>query len=240
MSEILCAEGIHKSYRLGGEPIEVLRDLHIQVEEGEMVAVLGASGEGKSTLLHILGALDRPDRGTVSFEGREISRLGAAEKAKIRNEAFGFVFQFYHLIPELTALENVLLPALIAHAPGSWRRGKVEARARARELLERTGLGHRLRHRPPQLSGGERQRVAIARALFNRPKILLCDEPTGNLDPRTSSGIHELLLEVNREEGQALVLVTHNEVLAADAHRILRMHDGRLEEEGAAKESPAD
>jgi lipoprotein-releasing system ATP-binding protein len=235
MSEILRAEGIYKTYRLGGELIEVLRDLTLSIAEGEMVAVLGASGEGKSTLLHILGALDRPDRGTVTFEGQEVSRLGAAAQAKLRNDAFGFVFQFYHLIPELTALENVLLPALIANSPGAWRQSKGEARARAKDLLERTGLGHRLRHRPQQMSGGERQRVAIARAMFNRPKILLCDEPTGNLDPRTSAGIHDLLLEVNRDEGQALVLVTHNERLAGDAHRMLRMVDGRLEDE-----SPAD
>ncbi len=229
MSEVLRAEGIGKSYELGGEAIEVLLDLDLSLEEGEITAVLGASGVGKSTLLHILGLLDQPDEGRLLYRGRELTGLSARERDELRNTAFGFVFQFYHLIPELTAVENVLLPALIAHGPGAWRTHRGEAKERATGLLERMGLEKRLRHRPTQLSGGERQRVAIARALFNRPSVLLCDEPTGNLDPSTAGGIHELLLEVNSEEGQAMILVTHNEEMAVDAHHVLRMVDGRLE-----------
>jgi lipoprotein-releasing system ATP-binding protein len=229
MSEVLRAEGIRKDYRLASQSISVLRELDLALEEGEIVSVVGASGVGKSTLLHILGLLDRPDAGSIHYRGRDIGSLRGVARSRLRNEAFGFVFQFYHLIPELTAVENVLLPGLIAHGPGAWRRQKREARERAVALLERTGLGERLKHRPNQLSGGERQRVAIARAVFNRPSVLLCDEPTGNLDPRTSEGIRELLLEVNREERQTMVLVTHNEDLAVEAHRMFRMRDGRLE-----------
>jgi lipoprotein-releasing system ATP-binding protein len=236
MSEVLRAEGIEKRYRMGDARIVVLDGLDLVLEDGEIAAVVGASGVGKSTLLHVLGLLDRPDAGSLRFRDRDVTALSGRERAALRNRAFGFVFQFYHLVPELTAAENVLLPGMIAHGRRAWRRQRHEARARARELLERTGLGHRLRHRPAQLSGGERQRVAIARALFLRPAVLLCDEPTGNLDPTTAAGIHELLLEVNREEGQTMVLVTHNEGLAVDAHRVLRMVSGKLEEETAVRE----
>jgi lipoprotein-releasing system ATP-binding protein len=245
-TEILRAEGVSKTYRMGDSIVEVLRDLDLSVAEGEIVAVVGASGVGKSTLLHILGVLDRPDSGRLWFRGRDVTGLNGSERARLRNRAFGFVFQFYHLIPELTALENVLLPGMIAHRRRAWRRQKAEAHARATDVLDRMGLGHRLRHRPPQLSGGERQRVAIARAIYNRPAVLLCDEPTGNLDPKTSAGIRDLLHEVNREEGQTMVVVTHDEELALDASRVLRMRDGRFESgstedasgDGPSKEQP--
>ncbi len=229
MSEpLLVARGIEKSYRMGSSVIEVLKGLDLDIAEGEVVAVVGASGIGKSTLLHILGLLDRPDAGTVHSRGINLFSLSQRERAGWRNEAFGFIFQFYHLVPELTAWENVVLPVMIGNGTLQWRGRKHEARARAREILIELGLGARLKHRPPQLSGGERQRVAIARAMVNAPDLLLCDEPTGNLDPETSSGVSEALWRMNGLQNQAMLLVTHDERLASRADRILRMVDGRL------------
>jgi len=228
MSEpLLVARGVCKSYHMGSEVIPVLKDLELSIQPGEAVAVVGASGVGKSTLLHVLGLLDAPDAGEIVCSGTELSSLPPDLRAGWRNRIFGFVFQFYHLIPELTALENTLLPAMM-HARGGTD-GR-DLRERARAILTELGLGDRLRHRPGQLSGGERQRVAIARALMNDPAVVLCDEPTGNLDPATSVGVQEALWNLKQRRGQAMVLVTHDESLAARADRVLRMEGGRLVE----------
>jgi ABC-type lipoprotein export system ATPase subunit len=228
MSEVLYrARGIAKTYRSGTARIRVLEGLDLDLAPGEVVAVLGTSGVGKSTLLHILGLLDRPEAGTLELEGRDLSRAGGAERDRIRCRSVGFVFQFFHLVPELSALENVLLPARIATGSLEWPGSRGALRARAQELVERVGLGERALHRPAQLSGGERQRVAIARALMNGPRVLLCDEPTGNLDPATSRGVWEALRGF-RGGDRAILVVTHNDALAADADRVLRLEGGRL------------
>ena len=224
----LSARGITKSYRMGGKPLPVLRGVDLDVREGEILAVLGSSGSGKSTLLHVLGWLDHPDGGAIDYEGRDRASLSARERAELRNRVIGFVFQFYHLLPELTALENVLLPSMILWRGAAWRRNGPQARERAKGLLDRVGLSARTTHRPSQLSGGERQRVAIARALQNRPRFLFCDEPTGNLDGRTAADVRRVLWDLNREEGQTLVVVTHDATLAADAHRSVHLVDGRI------------
>jgi len=230
MSEsILRASNIHKSYTLGGQTLEILKGVELEVEKGEILGIVGASGAGKSTLLHILGLLDRPDKGTVYFGGETVTNgMSRGRRAEIRNREIGFVFQFYHLFPELTALENVELPQMMRSGVLGWLKIKKGCREKARELLESLHLGERLRHRPSQLSGGERQRVAIARALVTSPRVLLCDEPTGNLDERTSAGIVELLLELNRERGQSMVIVTHNDALALSTNRLLRLSGGTI------------
>jgi lipoprotein-releasing system ATP-binding protein len=212
---------IARSFRLGGETVEVLRGVSFALAAGEALAVTGPSGSGKSTLLHLLGTLDAPDAGRVEIDGRDPAGLAEPELARFRNRAIGFVFQEHYLLPQYTVLENTLLPALAF--PGD----RAAARARARELLERVGLGHRLRHRPAELSGGERQRVAVARALVNRPGLLLCDEPTGSLDRDHAGAVAALLFELHREEGAALVVVTHDEALAARLPRRCRLVDGR-------------
>jgi lipoprotein-releasing system ATP-binding protein len=215
---------IEKRYVDGPAVVQVLADLELVVEPGERIAVVGESGVGKSTLLHILGALDRPSGGRVVFDGEDVFARREPELAAFRNREVGFVFQFHHLLADFTALENVMLPSLIAREPVA------VTRARAVELLERVGLGHRLTHRPGQLSGGEQQRVAVARALTRRPRLLLADEPTGNLDPATGDDVQQLILDLNREHGSALVVATHNERLAAAMNRTLRLVDGHLEE----------
>lgn len=197
-----------KCFESGGSPVPVLKDLSWRVRPGDTVAIVGPSGIGKSTLLHILGALDRPDAGALMFQGNDIFSLDDAGLARIRNRHMGFVFQFHHLLPEFTALENVMMPAWIAGI------GKREAQDRAKSLLDRVGLSHRLHHRVPQLSGGEQQRAALARALVMEPPFLLADEPTGNLDIENSRNVHELLLKIHAERGCALVVVTHNLELA--------------------------
>jgi lipoprotein-releasing system ATP-binding protein len=219
---------VWKAFRLGGETLQVLQGVGFHLDEGEILAIVGQSGSGKSTLLHQVGLLDKPDRGSVVYKGEEMPLVGA-QAAYARNRTFGFVFQFYHLLPEFTALENVLMPALILRSWVSYRKSRRELREGARSILERVGLGGRMGHRPPQLSGGERQRVAIARALMNRPPILLCDEPTGNLDRRTAEGVKELLWDLNRTERQSMVLVTHDVGIAGDAHRTLTLVDGKLD-----------
>ena len=224
---VLSARGLTKSYKIGGEALEVLRGVDLDVREGEILAILGQSGSGKSTLLHVLGWLDRPDAGVIHYEGRDRATLSAAERATLRNRVMGFVFQFYHLLPELTALENVLLPNMILERRG-WRSAKAQANARALEMLDRFGLSARVHHRPSQLSGGERQRVAIARALQNKPRFLLCDEPTGNLDGRTAADVRRLLWDLNRADRQTMVIVTHDAGLAAEAHRAVHLVDGRV------------
>jgi lipoprotein-releasing system ATP-binding protein len=225
---VLSARGLEKTYRIGGQPLPVLRGVDLDVREGEVLAVLGASGSGKSTLLHVLGWIDSADAGRILYEGTDRASLSAAERAVLRNRVIGFVFQLYHLLPELDALENVLLPAMILHGPLAWRREKKAARERARALLDRVGLSARAHHRPSQLSGGERQRVAVARALMNGPRFLFCDEPTGNLDGRTAADVRRMLWDLNEREKQTIVVVTHDPTLAAEAHRVVHLVDGRV------------
>ena len=223
----LAAVGLHKTFVGGdGSEINVLEGVELRVEPGEAVAVVGASGAGKSTLLQLLGALDRPTAGEVLVEGRPVSGLDEEALAEVRNRQIGFVFQFHHLLPEFTALENVLMPALIGGTPLDVAEG------RARHLLTAAGLQHRLEHKPWQLSGGEQQRVAVARALVNEPLVLLADEPSGNLDHHASGLLHDLLFDLRRENQLALVLVTHNLELAERADRVLCLEGGRLHPRG--------
>ncbi len=218
----LEAAGLSKSYVVGRETIRVLRALELAVAEGEMVAVVGASGVGKSTLLHVLGGLDAIDGGRVRIGDTVLSDLDDTGRVRFRNERVGFVFQFHHLLPEFSALENAEMPLRIARRPLD------EARARAEALLRRVGLGERLTHRPGMLSGGEQQRVAIARALVMSPAVLLADEPTGDLDEHTADALHALLREIHRETRITSVIATHNSRLAAACDRVLRLEDGRL------------
>jgi len=218
---------LHKSFEHGGRTIEVLRGITFTLEPGEMVAIVGASGVGKSTLLHILGTLDLPTSGQLRYGGLEVTRLSSSALSAFRNRSIGFVFQFHHLLPEFTALENAMMPCLIQ------RIDRAEAEARARRILDRVGLGHRLSHKPGELSGGEQQRVALARAMVLEPAVLLADEPTGNLDSHTGQEIHDLLVELNRERGSTMLIVTHNPDLAALMPRTLRMLDGGLVDERA-------
>lgn len=224
MSSLLEVRGLCKTYHTGPNRVEVLAGIDLDLEQGTTVALVGASGAGKSTLLHLLGALDRPSDGTILYQGADIFRKSDRELALFRNRSIGFVFQFHHLLPEFTALENVMMPALIARVP------KSRARATAEELLADVGLAHRLNHRPGELSGGEQQRVAIARALALSPELLLADEPTGNLDMKTSEGVHALLADLQQQKGLTLVIVTHNERLASAMGRVVRLVDGRLEQ----------
>jgi len=219
---VVQAREIFKSYPSGERRLEVLRGLSLEVEKGEMVAVVGESGAGKSTLLHLLGGLDRPDSGSILLEGRELSRLNPVEAAALRNREVGYVFQFHHLLPEFSAEENTLLPCLIRREPLG------EARRRAGALLEELGLGGRAKHRPAELSGGEQQRVALARALIGRPSVLLADEPTGNLDFRTSETVFALIREAVSRRRTATVLVTHSERLARRCDRVCVIEDGVL------------
>jgi lipoprotein-releasing system ATP-binding protein len=229
MSEILKAVDIHKSYVVGRSPLRVLRGANLSVKKGELLAIVGASGVGKSTFLHILGALDRPDQGHVLYDGQDVFALSHSRQDAIRNRTFGFVFQFYYLLPEFTALENVLMPAMVSHGVLGWLSARSEKRRKGRELLERLGLGARLHHRPSQLSGGEQQRVAIGRALINDPPVLLCDEPTGNLDEKTSDGLIDALWRLNHDTGQTTIIVTHNMDLAFRADRVVHLTDGHIE-----------
>ncbi len=226
-SPLLNVTDLHKHYHIGGQDLHVLQGVDLDVQQGEWVAVLGASGSGKSTLLHLIGGLDRPEQGSVSFEGRDIFKLPGAAIDRYRNRHVGFVFQSYHLLPELTALENVLIGAMIRSSILGWPGRRGEARKRAIELLNRVGLGERMGHRPGKLSGGERQRVAIARALVNEPDLLLADEPTGNLDTDTGKQIMELIAELH-QQGQTIVMVTHDLEIAASADRRLWLREGAL------------
>jgi lipoprotein-releasing system ATP-binding protein len=222
---LLTARNIHKKYQQGASALHILKGVDLDVLQGEVLALVGPSGAGKSTLLHILGGLDRPSEGDVLLEGKSVYTINDAERARIRNRQVGFVFQFYHLLPEFTALENVALPALITNGVAKPQ----PSLARAQELLEKVGLKDRVTHRPHELSGGEQQRVAIARALINTPKIVFCDEPTGNLDSQSGEAIIELLLNLNKVERQTLVIVTHDEKIAARSNRVVRIKDGKLE-----------
>jgi lipoprotein-releasing system ATP-binding protein len=225
---LLLVQGLTKSYFHLGREVPVLKGVDVALAAGEMLAVVGKSGVGKSTFLHVAGTLDRPSSGNVLYDGIDVFDRPDDELARFRNRHLGFVFQFHHLLPEFNALENVMMPALLG------RMGLSEATDRARRLLDQVGLSHRLTHRPGELSGGEQQRVAIARSLVMQPRILFADEPTGNLDERTSEDVHELLFRLNREMGIALVIVTHSFYLARRIGRCLHMRDGRMEE-GAAE-----
>jgi len=226
----LMAIGLRKSYFKGNAEVRVLKGLNLGIRRGEFLAVVGQSGTGKSTLLHLLGTLDRPDKGEIHFEGVRIDHLPPARQDRLRNRHFGMIFQFYHLLPELTALENVLAPILIAEGIWSYWRRRKQHRQRARELLELVGISHREKHKPRELSGGEMQRAAIARALVGRPDVLLADEPTGNLDPQTGREIVHLLRTLNERWKLTIVMVTHDPAIAAEADRIVRLRDGRIEQ----------
>jgi lipoprotein-releasing system ATP-binding protein len=230
MASHLAALGLSKSYWKGRNEVPVLRGIELEVDRGEMVAVVGASGSGKSTLLHILGLLDGPDAGMVMVDSLRIDNRPERHRDALRNQTFGFIFQFYHLLPELTALENVMMPRLIRHGIWSYWRERGRIRREAAELLGRVGLGHRLDHYPSELSGGEMQRAAIARALAGRPSILLADEPTGNLDAASGQGVLDLLRDLNRERGLTMMLVTHDQHIAQQADRVVRLAEGRIEE----------
>lgn len=230
---LLSARGVRKTYTVGGSPLHVLRGVDLDVREGEILAILGKSGCGKSTMLHCLGWLERVDEkqgGEIIFQGQNRASLSNAQRARLRNRDVGFVFQFYHLLPELTAFENILMPAMIQFGRLAWGKHKAEARERARTLLELVGLTDRSGQKPRYLSGGERQRVAIARALINEPRFLFCDEPTGNLDGRTADAVRDVLWGLNKERGQTMVVVTHDARLARQADRIVHLHEGRIVE----------
>src|SRR3982751_518988 len=218
----VSARGIAKSYAVGGTVLQILRDLDLEVAPGEMVGIIGASGVGKSTLLHVLGGLDHPDRGEVTIGDANVTAMADADRVAFRNKRVGFVFQFHHLLPEFSAIENAEMPLRIARVPNG------DARPRAEALLRRVGLGDRLTHRPGMLSGGEQQRVAVARALVMRPSVLLADEPTGDLDEATAESLHALLRDMHRDFGLTSIIATHNPRLAAACDRTLRLRDGRL------------
>ena len=225
MSSLIEALEVRRSFVMGARTLDVLRGVSLAVAEGESLAITGMSGAGKSTFLHVLGGLDRPTSGRVLYRGRDLYAAGDRERSAIRAQKIGFVFQAYHLLPELTVLENVLLPGL--SATGAFLRG-AKLRAQAAELLARVGLSDRALHRPNELSGGEQQRVAIARAVAKNPKILLCDEPTGALDYNTGKQVLRILQDMSRKKGATVVIVTHNSAIAPIADRVIRMHDGRV------------
>jgi lipoprotein-releasing system ATP-binding protein len=224
----MAAHGVKKAYRKGKLLVPVLRGVDFNVAPGEFVAIVGQSGSGKSTLLHLLGTLDQPDEGAIHFGGRRIDNLSPRERDQLRNRSLGMIFQFYHLLPELTTLENVLAPIMIQLGLWSYWRQRAEYVERAKELLELVGLSHRLSHRPSELSGGEMQRTAIARALVTRPALLLADEPTGNLDSTNGREVLDLLRRLNQEDGLSIVMVTHDQAIARQADRTVRIAEGLI------------
>lgn len=225
MSEpVISCVDLHKSFAEGDLHVDVLRGINLQVSRGESIAIMGTSGSGKSTLLHLLGGLDIPNKGEISVVGKNTTSLTDAERGKLRNESLGFIYQFHHLLPEFTALENVAMPLLISDNCDA-----AAAANSAKELLEKVGLGDRLQHKPGELSGGERQRAAIARAMVTRPECILADEPTGNLDEKTADQVFELMLELKQDVGTSFIMVTHNQSLAEKMDKTYQLHDGLLE-----------
>ncbi|MCH8019959.1 ABC transporter ATP-binding protein [candidate division KSB1 bacterium] len=220
--KILVTKNLHKTYQMGRTSIPVLQGIDLEVNEAQIVAIVGPSGVGKSTLLHILGTLDRPSEGSVTIEGTDVFKFDEKKLADFRNRTVGFIFQFHHLMPEFTALENVMMPGLIAGKP------KKRIRDRAKSLLTEVGLEHRVNHRPGELSGGEMQRVAVARALMNDPKLVFADEPSGNLDRAASDALHELLWNLSRKDKRTLIIVTHNHELAENADKVVEIFDGSI------------
>ena len=225
----VAALAVQKSYRKGDHEVPVLHGVDISARKGEFLSIIGQSGSGKSTLMHLIGLLDTPDVGEVQLDGQRIDDLSAATRDELRNRVFGFVFQFYHLLPELSLIENVLAPMMIRHSIWNYWKQRREFQSRAKEMIDRVGLGHRLTHRPSELSGGEMQRAAIARALVARPEILLADEPTGNLDAKTGHEIIDLLAQLNENERLTIIMVTHDKSIAAEAHRTVTLREGRIE-----------
>ena len=219
---MLLIQDLTKSFTLGGMDVHVLKGIRAEIQRGELVAIVGASGAGKSTLLHIMGTLDHPTSGTVLFDGQDLFKMTDREQSDFRNKKIGFVFQFHHLLPEFTALENVCMPAFIQGRTGN------DVRQAAERLLGEVGLSHRMTHKPGELSGGEQQRVAVARALIQNPDLVLADEPTGNLDTHTGDAIFGLMRQINQTRGTTFVIVTHNEKLSAQATRLIRMEDGQI------------
>ena len=226
----LSTRGLSKSYRKGREVVPVLSEVDLELDRGESLAIVGSSGSGKSTLLHLLGLLDAPDAGEIRLEGRRIDDLSGRRRDRLRNGTIALIFQFYHLLPELSAIENVMLPSAIRYGPLAYLGRRKEIRGRAEALLDRVGLSHRRTHTPGELSGGEMQRVAIARALAAEPSVLLADEPTGNLDAGNGREVLEILRDLNREDGLTMILVTHDLQIAGRADRVLRLSEGRMEE----------
>jgi lipoprotein-releasing system ATP-binding protein len=229
MSSILTTQNLCKTYRTGPQEVEVLRGIDLEVSAGEIVVIMGPSGVGKSTLLHLIGGLDRPSSGEVLIDGDDLFSLREKELAVFRNKAIGFVFQFHHLLPEFSALENVMIPGMM-HG-----RDMSVVTEKANSILGEIGLGERLSHKPSELSGGEQQRVAVARALVNNPRLVLADEPTGNLDKNNSEALYELILELNIKHGQTFIIVTHNELMATHAQRVIELEDGRIKNNLTAK-----
>jgi len=230
---MLTAENLSKTYHRHAVKVRVLNGLNLEVKTGEFLSIVGASGSGKSTLLHLLGTLDAPDSGTIALDGKRIDNLPAHERDLLRNRTFGYIFQFYHLLPELNTLDNVLMPAYIGHTTLGWWKARSTLRAKAQELLRRVGLSHRIKHRPRELSGGEMQRAAVARALLMNPRVLLADEPTGNLDAETGGEIVRLLRDINRDEGVTIVMVTHNLEIVSATDRVVRMVNGVVTEDSS-------
>jgi lipoprotein-releasing system ATP-binding protein len=225
---ILRVSGLRKTFKMGDAAIEVLKGVDLDVKAGEFLAIEGRSGSGKSTLLHLMGALDQPGAGSILFDGKDLASLRCGARSRLRNQQFGFVFQFYHLLPELNVLENTLLSAMVRYSLVGFRARRADLRRRAGDILQQLGLEHRLRHRPAHLSGGERQRVAIARALMNQPRVLFADEPTGNLDTETGRQIMDLFEQLHQQRRQTIVMVTHDRTLARQADRTLVLTAGRL------------
>ena len=227
-SDYFCVKDVSKEYKMSGKTLHILSGINLNIEKGEIVVIIGASGAGKSTLLHIMGLLDQPTSGSIYYKGTNLNSISHKQQAIKRNQLFGFIFQFYHLLPDFNAIENILISTLIGRSFSRNCISKNEAKIKAQSLLELVGLKNRMHHRPDQLSGGERQRVAITRALINDPEILLCDEPTGNLDSKTGIEIKELIWDINKRLSQTVVIVTHDENLAKYANRIIHVTDGKI------------
>lgn len=225
---ILKIDNVSRSFKTGNSFLEILKNISLEIKESEILSIIGPSGAGKSTLLHVMGLLDKPTSGHIFFRGTDIYSLPISEQARLRNSSFAFIFQFYHLLPELNILENVLLPHMISNSVIGWQLHSKALKEKAKALIAKLGLEHRLSHKPAQLSGGEQQRVAIARALVTDPEIILCDEPTGNLDSNATAEIHDLISNLNGHKGKTFIIVTHNENVARWAHRIINLVDGQI------------